>query len=114
MKHIKSITIAIIIMMASANFAFSQSSNTIQTQDSWVTVKIKVKGITCAMDIKTITTNVEKTIGVMHCKAGKKGTATVFEVKYNSLKVSLQNIFSTIENSGSCENPEARPYKIKY
>jgi copper chaperone CopZ len=112
MKFIKLLFFAIIILTATANSSFSQATNSNQT-DSLKTATVKVKGITCSMDLKMISANVEKVKGVSSCKAGKQGTTTTFEVKYNPELVTEKEIFVAIENTGSCENPDERPYKIK-
>ncbi len=113
MKFIKSLFLAFTVLTATTNVAFSQSTNTIQQTDSVKTLTVKVKGITCSMDLKMISANVEKLKGISSCKAGKEGTTATFEVKYNPALVSEKEIFATIEETGSCENPEERPYKVK-
>jgi copper chaperone CopZ len=113
MKFIKSLVLACTVLTATTNIAFSQSTNTIQQTDSVKTATVKVKGITCSMDLKMISDNVEKLKGVSSCKAVKQGTTTTFEVKYNPALVSEKEIFAAIEETGSCENPEERPYKVK-
>lgn len=104
---------AIIIITATSNIAFSQAAASVQTTDSIETTTIKVKGITCSTDLKMISASVEKVNGVSSCKAGKQGTTTIFEVKYNPERVTEKEIFAAIESTGSCENPEERPYKVK-
>ncbi len=111
MKFIKSFVLAIIVL--TANSAFLQTTTTSQTTDSLKTATVKVKGITCSMDLKMISANLGKVKGVSSCKAGKQGTTTTFEVKYNPASVTEKEIFAAIENTGSCENPDERPYKIK-
>lgn len=113
MKFIKLFAWVIIVLTATANSSFSQTTTTNQTTDSLKTASVKVKGITCSMDLKMISANVEKVKGVSSCKAGKQGTTTTFEVKYNPALVTEKEIFAAIENTGSCENPAERPYKIK-
>lgn len=113
MKFIKSLVLAFTVLTATTNITFSQSTNTNQQTDSVKTATVKVKGITCSMDLKMISANVEKLKGVSSCKAGKQGTTTTFEVKYNPALVSEKEIFEAIEETGSCENPEERPYKVK-
>jgi len=113
MNFIKLFVLALIVLTATTNIAFSQTTTTNQTTDSLKTSTVKVKGITCSMDLKMISANVEKVKGVNSCKAGKQGTTTTFEVKYNSALVTEKEIFAAIENTGSCENPDERPYKIK-
>lgn len=111
MKFIKSFVLAFIVLTATTNIAFAQS-NTQQT-DTTKTITIKVKGINCSMDLQMISANVEKLKGVNSCKAGKMGTTSSFEVKYNPALVTEKEIHTAIENTGSCENPDERPYKIK-
>lgn len=108
MKFIKLIVPAFIILMASTNIVFSQTKT-----DSLQSETVKVKGITCSMDLKMISAHVEKLNGVTSCKVGKQGTTSTFEIKYNPTLVKKADIFSTIENTGSCENPDDRPYKVK-
>lgn len=112
MKFIKSLVLAFIVLIIDSNIASSQTTNN-QSTDSLNTTVIKVKGITCTMDLKMISANVEKVSGVSSCKAIKQGTTTTFEVKYNPILVADKEIFYAIENTGSCENPDERPYKIK-
>ncbi len=100
-------------MLAISNYAFSNATSTHQTIDSLKTAIIKVKGITCSMDLKMISINVEKIKGVNSCKPKKQGTTTTFEVIYNTELITEKEIYKAIENTGSCENPDERPYKIK-
>lgn len=81
-------------------------------QDSKIS-QIKVKGITCASDVKTIASNIEKMKGVISCKPGKQGTTTTFEVRFDNSVVTEKEIHATIENTAGCENPQDRPYKVK-
>lgn len=113
MKFIKLFVLAIIVLTATTSVVFSQTINTNQATDSLKTATVKVKGVTCSMDFKMISANVEKVKGVSSCKAGKQGTPTTFEIKYNPALVTEKEIFAAIENTGSCENPDERPYKIK-
>lgn len=111
MKFIKSLVLAFIIMIATTSIVSAQK--TTQNTDSTKTVTIKVKGITCSMDLKMITANVEKLKGVSACKSGKMGTTSSFEVKFNPLLITEKEINSAIENTGSCESPDEKSYKIK-
>ncbi|MBS1653108.1 MAG: heavy-metal-associated domain-containing protein [Bacteroidetes bacterium] len=113
MKFIKSFVLAFIVLTATTSIAFSQTTNTNQTTDSLKTATVKVKGITCSMDLKMISANVEKLNGVNSCKSGKQGTTTTFEVKYNPALITEKEIFAAIESTGSCENPNEKPYKVK-
>ncbi|SFF52180.1 heavy-metal-associated domain-containing protein [Thermoflexibacter ruber] len=113
MKFIQLFVLACLFWATTASFAFSQTVSTNQTTENLKTTTVKVKGITCATDLKTIATNVEKVKGVNSCKPLKQGATSTFEVKYNPALVSEKEIFNVIENTGGCENPTEKPYKIK-
>lgn len=82
-------------------------------QDSDTTITIKVKGITCTTDYKMIQANVEKLEGVNKFEVGKQGATSTFVINYNPEVVSEEKIYAAIEGTGSCENPDERPYKVK-
>lgn len=109
----KSIVLAIMLWTSSAGFVQGQIAGASQNTDSVVTATVKVKGITCSSDLKMISTSVEKLQGVISCKAGKHGTTTSFLIKYNPAVIAPKEIFTAIENTGGCENPDERPYRIK-
>ena len=113
MNFIKSFVLAFIVLTATTSIAFSQTINPSQTTDSVKTATVKVKGITCSMDLKMVSANVEKLKGVSSCKTDKQGTTTTFEIKFNPVIVTEKEINTGIENTGSCENPDERPYKVK-
>jgi len=113
MKFIKSFVLAFILLIASSTSAFSQTTNLNLSTDSLKTETIKVKGVTCSGDLKTISANVEKLKGVSSCKAGKMGTTSSFIIKFNPALVSEKEIYSAVEATEGCENPNDRPYKIK-
>lgn len=113
MSLIKSFVVVMVLLVASTTPSFSQVWPSDQSADSLITAIIKVKGITCSMDLKIISANVEKLNGVGSCKPGKHGTTTTFHVKYNPTLISEKEIFLAIENTGSCEKPDERPYKVK-
>lgn len=109
--------LTVTMMTASIPNLFAQTAtiDTLKAGDdiTITTIKTKVKGITCATDLTMISANVEKLEGVATCKAGKTGPTTTFEIAYNPSLVTEQKIYAAIENTGSCENPDERPYKIK-
>ena len=77
------------------------------------TITIKVKGVTCSNDLKTLADNVKELKGVSDCKPGKMGPTSVFKITYNPALVSTKDIFKAIENTGGCSDPNERPYKVK-
>lgn len=105
-----------ILFVAFWGGAFSvqaQSASSLSNAENAVVITIKVKGVTCAMDLKTIASNVEKLDGVGRCRPLKEGAVSTFEVAYNPLKVTEKAIYAAVENTEGCENPADRPYKVK-
>lgn len=114
MKLIKSFVLAFILLtVISSNNAFSQTVNTNQPGNTNKALTVKVKGITCSNDLKLIAINVKKLKGVNSCKTVKKGTTSTFDVAYNPALVTEKQIYTAIENTGSCDNPNERPFKVK-
>tara|TARA_B110000114_G_C15025032_1_gene370533 strand:- start:372 stop:719 length:348 start_codon:yes stop_codon:yes gene_type:complete len=114
MKFSNIFVMAITFMLASTTVTFAQSTKEkVQIADTTKTLTTKVKGITCSTDLKMISANVEKLKGVSTCKAGKTGPTTTFEITYNPALITEREIHTAIQNTGSCENPDERPYKIK-
>lgn len=115
MNFNKNIILIIFALIGLSTTTFSQSAETesISTTDSLKTTIVKVKGITCAMDLKTISGNVEKMQGVSSFVTKRQGATSVFELTYLPTAVSENEIFETIENTPGCEDPNDRPYKIK-
>ncbi|RZK38960.1 MAG: heavy-metal-associated domain-containing protein [Pedobacter sp.] len=111
MKTIK-IFITLILLTFTTQLVLAQTNSTSQE----ITIKksaVKVKGVTCKNDLKSIADNVEKLQGVSACKAEKAGPTTTFQVQFNPLLVSEKEIFAAIEATPGCENPKDRPYKVK-
>lgn len=114
MKFSNIFVLAIAFMLASTTVTFAQSTKEkVQVSDTTKTLTTKVKGITCSTDLKMISANVEKLKGVSTCKAGKTGPTTTFEIAYNPALVTEKEIYAAIQNTGSCENPDEKPYKVK-
>jgi copper chaperone CopZ len=102
----------VVLVLCTSTVCLAQSAETFKT-DSLKSTTVKVKGITCSTDVKTIAGNIEKLPGVQRCKADKPGAVTSFELSYNPARVSEKEIIAAIENTGGCENPNDRPYKVK-
>jgi len=113
MKLIKLMFVAAILLAASSQVAKAQLELKNQTTDSLTTTIMKVKGITCSTDLKMISAKVDKLLGVSSFKTAKQGPTTTFEVIYNPFLVTEKDIYAAIEATGSCENPDERPYKVK-
>ena len=113
MKLLKSFLIVLVALFATTNIAYSQTASTDQTTDNLKTLSVKVKGVGCATDCKTICSNVEKLDGVSSFTTVKKGATTTFEAKYDPSLVTEEQINAAVENTGGCTNPDSRPYKVK-
>lgn len=105
----KKIIIASLIFTAIANRSFASVLKPFA--DS--TITIKVKGVTCSNDLKTLADNVMLLKGVSACKPGKAGPVSVFKITFNPALVSTKEIFKAIENTAGCSDPDERPYKVK-
>ena len=105
----KKLIIALLVFTAIGNksFAFNDKPLT----DS--TITIKVKGVTCSADLKTLADNVKELKGVSDCKPGKMGPTSVFKITYNPALITTKDIYKAIENTGGCSDPNERPYKVK-
>ena len=113
MKFFKSLIILLALVFTAQMDAFTQAANTDQTTSSIKTSSIKVKGVGCSADIKSISGNVEALKGVSTCKIGKKGAVTTFVVTFDTALVSEKDIYTAIESTGGCKNPNDRPSKVK-
>lgn len=105
----KKIITSLLIVLATSNYSFAKSN--ILFSDS--TITIKVKGVTCNNDLKTLANNVKEVKGVSDCKPGKAGPVSVFKITYNPALVNTTDIYKAIENTGGCSDPNDRPYKVK-
>ncbi len=106
--------VIITLMMAVSTTTYAQTATEkVQVSDTTKTINTKVKGITCSTDLKMIAANVEKLKGVSLCKAVKTGPTTTFEIAFNPSLTGEKEIYAAIQNTGSCENPDIRPYKVK-
>ncbi len=105
----KKLIIALLVFTAIGNSSFAYTVKPLA--DS--TITIKVKGVTCSNDLKTLADNVMLLKGVSACKPGKAGPVSVFKVSFNPALVGTKEIFKAIENTGGCSDPDERPYKVK-
>lgn len=115
MKYIKIFTLSFVTFLVASNFTLAQTTSTadIQEQENIKTMTIKVKGVGCMTDVKTISENVEKLDGVSSCEIIKKGAVTSFSIKMNPALVSEKEIYARIEDTPGCKNPNDRPYSVK-
>jgi len=114
MKRTKLFFVAALLWAAATVQLSAQSLSAASPSQESKSILVKVKGVTCAMDLKTIAANVEKIPGVSSCIPGKQGATTVFEVLFNPVRASEKDISAAIEGTPGCEDPADRPYKVKW
>ena len=111
---IKIFSIAIVLLFGFNPAAFGQTADVNNTSETGVMkYELKVKGAGCKTDLGMIVSNVQKLEGVKSCKVVKHGATSTLEVAYHAREVNFKTIKSTIENTGTCEDPDARRYKVK-
>ena len=111
MKILKLLMLSIFVLAASSNFIFAQSETAKKAVEA-KTIIVKVKNVTCPVDLKMICDNVEKLEGVSACKVAKKGATTKLKVTMTDA-VKKEAIYAAIEGTGTCEDPNDRRYKVK-
>jgi len=113
MNSFKICILAILGMTFFSNNAFSQTNSPTAQVEAEKTISVKVKGVGCVQDLKTISANVEKIDGVTSCKTVKRGATTTFEIIMSPGLVTEDTIHEAIEDTPGCKNPNDRPYKVK-
>lgn len=113
MNFLKSFVFTFFILTATVSTVFSQDADIAQQSVETTTSSIAVKGITCSTDLTMISNNVKKLNGVNNCEVLKEGPTSKFKVTFNPDLVTEKAIHTAIEETGSCENPDERPYKVK-
>lgn len=78
-----------------------------------VTIEVKVKGVGCNQDVKTINKRINEIEGVKLCEIQKSGSTTDFKITYDDTKTNKKEIYEIIEDTGGCKDPKSRPYKVK-
>jgi copper chaperone CopZ len=106
---IPKIIFAIILIAAPTTKTIAQTAT--QTKDT--TITIKVKGLTCSNDLKTIATNVKEVKGVKACKPGKLGPTSTYKITFNPAIVKRNDLVVVIENTPGCGDGADKPYKVK-
>jgi copper chaperone CopZ len=102
------------IIIAIFLFAIPTLKSTAQTiNNKDTTITLKVKGLTCSNDLKTIATNVKEIKGVTACKPGKLGPTSTYKVTFNPAVVNRNDLVAVIENTPGCGDGDEKPYKVK-
>ncbi len=110
--HLENVCPKLLIQENSKNQDMVHQNKT-QTVVKTASIDVKVTGVGCSSDLKTIQTNIEKIKGVSKCEVKKTGSTSVFRVTYDPKKATEQDIHSAIENTGGCKDPNEKPYKVK-
>lgn len=105
----KKITIIVLLFVAISFGAKAQTAA--DSKDT--TVTLKVKGLTCSNDLKTIAKNVQEIKGVASCKPGKLGPTSSYKITYNPALVAIKDVVAVIENTPGCGDGDEKPYKVK-
>jgi len=114
MKSLNILVMTLAVMLISFQGVFGQNnSDSTQVADSSITLEAKVKGITCAHDLKTIAGNITKLNGVSSCEVVKKGPTSTYRISYDPKLVTKKEIIAAIEDTPGCKDPNDRPYKVK-
>ena len=114
MKSFKILILSFLTIGFASNITSAQTeSKSLPKLESIETIEVKVKGVGCADDIKSIAASVENLAGVSRCKTIKKGATTKFEVYMLPSMISKAAIHEAIEGTPGCKNPNDRPYKVK-
>ena len=77
------------------------------TADSTIVLSVSEMG--CKTDSKMVQTALYRRVGIKKVILSE-GTVTV---TFNPQKISVKEIFSIIENMGTCEDPNAKVHKVK-
>lgn len=110
---IPGITCLVLVLLLISSHPSPGQTEIQQGNESPEVLTVKVKGITCGIDLKMISANVEKLEGVSSCEAGKTGPTTTFKISYDPELITDKDIYNAIQNTGSCDDPDKRPYKVK-
>ena len=110
MNLIRIFILVAVTYCSTLNLAFAQTT---KASESNKTILVKVKNVGCADELKMICDNVEKLEGVGSCIVEKQGATTKLQVNLNPSLVTEDAVQVAIENTGTCEDPNDRRYKVK-
>lgn len=75
---------------------------------------LKVSGLNCGNDLKTLVNKVADLKGVNLCEpVGKLGAKTKIKVQFDEKTISLDDIKKALESTPSCTSESVFPYKVK-
>lgn len=101
-----------VFFIISALSVQAQTEPVLNAGDTAIYMDFRVKGITCANDINTLTERVKAIPGVIKFETLKQGAISKFSLGVLINKVKPSVVIDTIQNTAGCKNPADRPYKI--
>lgn len=113
------IILAASTLLFTTTVAFAQTSEAnsqteLKSEQEKSTISLKVSGITCGHDLKTLNERLKAIKGVYNCETvGKRGVKTKFEINYNPSLITEKEIRAAFEGTPGCEDPNEYPYKVK-
>ncbi|MEM0994329.1 MAG: hypothetical protein AAGI49_14915 [Bacteroidota bacterium] len=115
MKYLKIFSVSLFAFFLTTYLVNMQktSNETAEEQTTMETITVKVKGVGCMTDVKTISNNVKKIQGVANCEIIEKDAITTFAVQMDTAIVTKEAVYTAIENTAGCKNPNDRPYSVK-
>ncbi len=111
MKFLKCGVFALLLSISGISGAYAQAEHPAPSPSD--TVRFKVKGITCSMDLRQISDKVEAVAGVHRCEVLKEGAVSRFQVAFDPKTATTEEIHAAVEGTGGCQNPNEFPYKVK-
>ena len=106
---LKKLLFVVFVTIAIGNKSFAKNLQPVTD----TTITLKVKGLTCSNDLKTIALNVKEIKGVSECKPGKLGPTSSYKITYNPALVNKKEVVAIIENTPGCGDGDEKPYKVK-
>ena len=109
------IAIQIAILCASINAATPNTTNHTKTENAEFfssndsTLVLTVSDMECKTDSKLVETALYRKVGIKSVRI----EGETITVVYNPKRITSQEIIKVIENTGTCEDPNARVHKVK-
>ena len=116
MKYFISFCLSFGLLLSFSTTVSAQTTATAVANTEVSTVKsltVKVTGVGCNTDVRTISTEVAKLDGVNSCEAAKRGAVTRFVVQFDAAVICEEDIYKAVEDTPGCKNPNDRPYRVK-
>ena len=108
------LAISLLVFFQKNSFASAKNKSSIVTTNHFAnttdsTIVLSVSAMGCKTDSKMVQTALYRRVGIKKVILSE-GTVTV---AFNPQKISVKEIVSIIENTGTCEDPNAKVHKVK-